>query len=938
MPAALVAATLVTVTGSSVGAEQFKPYVVKSVAGRTAESAAASNAALVKFRSGASKAARAQALGKAGGRAGASIGGDVVRVTGDRPATELVKKLKAEPAVQLASLDYIRKISATPNDAYYGGYQTYLSTVRLPQAWDLTKSAGTQTVAVLDTGIDAGHPDLVGRVLAGRNEITPGAAPNDDNGHGTMTSGIVGANTNNGVGVAGAAWSTKILPVKVLDWEGNGPDSAIIAGINWAAAQGARVINMSLGGDGDNPVLHDAISQAVAKGVVVVAAAGNTGIESPSYPAAYPEVLAVAATDNNAALTGFSTRGDWVDLAAPGWNIASTGPRSLTEPGYDPYWIGSGTSFSAPIVAGVAALLRNKYPSYTPAQVMARLKTTARDAGPRGIDPFYGAGVLDAYNALGGSWAPEFWGAGPDGNDLASRATPMTTSASGVIGPEGDVDWYKVTEPSDRVGRVTVTGPVYDGENRAQNFAPVVSVHSNSILQVLSRAQADTEPETPQQLSVSVNVNFVAGDNYIAVRNYNGSRDSRPYTVTVGAGTQVTNTSDYYWIRDAAPADFAGGVARTATPTVTFVRDLIPGSVTNSTVRLLNGKTGNAVPAAVAYDEATRTAKVTPNAPLQDNTPYRLSVGAVQDSVTTENYTGGFSSVFRTVDENPAPASGFDATGAYTTAALKWSFPAITDLDQVVVRRAIGTTAPASPTAGTAVYNGEASTATATGLANATSYAFSAFVKDRSGRFSAPVTTQLTGTATSMASTASVINYGGTVTLSSKVIRIDSQAPVAGAPISLYGRNKNSSTWREITRRTTSATGTVSVAYNPGVSTVFVWGYNGSPDLLGSRTGNLTVEVRPTITSNVSPATSKLGATTNFYGYVRPQHPGSPLYLQRLVGSTWTTITSTKLNSTGNYAFAIKPATRGTYTYRAVFQADADHATAVSPVRSFTVS
>jgi serine protease len=299
---------------------------------------------------------------------------------------------------------------------------------------------------------------------------------------------------------------------------------------------------------------------------------------------------------------------------------------------------------------------------------------------------------------------------------------------------------------------------------------------------------------------------------------------------------------------------------------------------------------------------------------------------------------GGSSSVFRTVDIAPPAASGFDATGAYTTAALKWTLPAITDLDQVIVRRNAGTAAPAAPNTGTSVYGGTATGVTAAGLANATTYTFSAWVKDRSGKYSTPVQTQLVGTAPTVTANTTAINYSGSVTLSGKVTRIDTKAPVAGKVVSLYGRTKNSSTWREITRVTTTATGTYSVAYKPTVSTVFAWGYNGSADLLGSRTGNLTVEVRPTITANLSPTTFKLGGTTQFYGYLRPQHAGQKVYLQRSVGSSWTTLTTGKLNSTGNYGFTIKPTARGSYTYRVVWVADGDHATTVSATKSFTVS
>ncbi len=617
VPAALVAATLVTITGSSGSAAQPQPgpYAVKPTFGRPEKPAFAPNTVLVKFKKTASASAKAKALGKVNSRSSSAIGGGVTAVVGTPAAPEMLKTLKADASVEKASLDYVRSASAVPNDTYYGSNQAgSLGAIRMPQAWDLTKTAGTQTVAVLDTGIDAGHPDLAGRVLAGHNEINPAASPNDDAGHGTMTAGIIGANTNNGVGVAGVAWNVKILPVKVLDQDGNGYDSDIIDGVTWAANNGARVINMSLGGDGDNSLLHDAITAAVNKGVVVVAAAGNSGSASPSYPASYPEVLSVAATDNNGALTSFSTQGDWVDIAAPGWKIISTGPRSLTPAGYLPYWTNSGTSFSAPMVAGVAALLRNKYPTYTPAQIMARLKSTARDAGPRGLDPYYGAGILDAYNALGGAWAPEYWTAGPDGNDTPARATAITgTSITGSTGPEGDVDWYKITSATAHSVAVTVTTPVYDWENRAQNFAPVVKVYDKDLQQTGS-VEIDTEPETASPLTAGVDVNLVAGDNYISVRNYNGSRDGRVYTVSYAdSGSGPDPVASGAWVQNSSVQNYATGVAQNVKPVLTSATDLSPASVVDSTVQLLNGTTGAVVPSTVEYAADTKQITITPN-------------------------------------------------------------------------------------------------------------------------------------------------------------------------------------------------------------------------------------------------------------------------------------------------------------------------------------
>jgi hypothetical protein len=210
-------------------------------------------------------------------------------------------------------------------------------------------------------------------------------------------------------------------------------------------------------------------------------------------------------------------------------------------------------------------------------------------------------------------------------------------------------------------------------------------------------------------------------------------------------------------------------------------------------------------------------------------------------------------------------------------------------------------------------------------------------VKDSTGKFSPPIDLRLTGTGSTAAASSSSIPYTASVTLYSRVTRVDTKASVVGVPMSLYARPKNGTTFTEVARPTSSATGSVSAVVKPTVSTVYVWGYNGSSAFLGSRSGNYTVEVRPTITANIGSPSIKLGAATAFYGYLRPQHPGTTVYLQRQSGTSWPTVGTTKLNTTGNYAFSIKPTARGTFNYRAVWLADADHATTVSATKAVTV-
>jgi serine protease len=947
VPAALVAATLVTVTGSSGSAQVAahpRPFAAKFRPSTPGGPQYEPKSVLVKFKPKATTSARRAALSKVKatvkGTADASVSSDVVTVTGDLPATDLLKKVKADPAVEVASLNYLRHADATPNDYLYFNYQKYLPTVRVDKAWDLSKTAGAQTVAVLDSGVDATHPDLAGHLLPGYNTFNTALPPLDGLGHGTAVTGIIAAGTANGIGVAGVAWNAKVRPVKVLDENGEGSDANLINGINWAVKNGARVINMSLGGDGDNPVLHLAIQNAYKAGVVMIAAAGNTGSDSPHYPGAYDEVLSVGATNQYGALTSFSTFGNTVDIAAPGFGVTSTAPVASTPPGYDPYYVGlSGTSFSSPIVAGVAALVRNKWPAFTPAQVMSRLKVTARDAGPRGIDPYYGAGVLDAYYAVGGTWTTDFPINAYDGNDQPERAIPVSSSISTPIGTEGDVDWFEVDSEAARNLRVSVTGAEYNEETFPVNFGPQVSVYDGNLKLLGAAVKPFPDLDSggfPQwgPLTATVDVGAAAGSTYIAVRNANGSRDTRQYTVRIseeGSGSAATGPA--YPVQDVSPGDLSTGQSVAARSSVEFAREVVASTVTASTVRLVNAKTGATVGATVAYDPATRTAVLTPTVPLMDNTPYRITVNGVQEASGAA--LTPFSSVFATADLAPQKLA-FDATGAYLAANLAWTIPAMSDLDQVIVRRNPTSKAP-TLTTGTLVYAGTASAVKNTGLAQGVTYTYAAWAKDRSGKVSPIATTQLLGMKTGISTTSTLISNGGQITLRGSTLRIDNLA-YAGLPTNLYVRPKNSSTFKLLAALKTSSTGTMSYVYKPTVSSVFMMTFPGNGDLMGTRTPDITVQVAPTISATLAPASIRLGQATAFSGYVAPAHAGQLVYLQQYGSKLWKSIASVKLSASGKYAFGVKPAVRGQIAYRVWFPGDADHAQAFTANKIVTIS
>lgn len=238
---------------------------------------------------------------------------------------------------------------------------------------------------MVDSGIDRGHPDLSGKIAATKN-FTADSSVNDNDGHGTHVAGTAAATTNNDRGVAGSCPNCDLLIAKALS-SGSGSDSDVADGIMWTVDNGAEAVNLSLGGPGDSATLECAVNYAWNEGAVVAAAAGNDSINQKSYPAAYENAIAVAATDQEDRQASFSNFGNWIDVAAPGVRILSTLPGGG-------YGYKSGTSMSTPHVAGLAGVLagqgRNKV------VIRARIEKLAEDLGAEGKDPRYGHGRIDA--------------------------------------------------------------------------------------------------------------------------------------------------------------------------------------------------------------------------------------------------------------------------------------------------------------------------------------------------------------------------------------------------------------------------------------------------------------------------------------------------------------------------------------------------------------
>ena len=235
-----------------------------------------------------------------------------------------------------------------PNDPDWS-QQWGLRQVEAPTAWALTRGASRPVVvAVVDSGVDPAQPDLQGALVPGADFADSSGSTADQFGHGTMVAGVIAARGDNGQGIAGVCWVCLVMPIKVLDANGAGAATGVAQGIRWAVDHGASIINMSFVLSGPDAGVEDAIAYAHSHGVLVVAAAGNSGGGDPTYPASYPFVVSVAATDASDALYPWSTRGSWVTLAAPG----CTATTALGG-GFASF---CGTSAAAPLVAGLAAL------------------------------------------------------------------------------------------------------------------------------------------------------------------------------------------------------------------------------------------------------------------------------------------------------------------------------------------------------------------------------------------------------------------------------------------------------------------------------------------------------------------------------------------------------------------------------------------------------
>lgn len=356
----------------------------------------------------------------------------IARPSEDEELEEWLSRWMIDSNVEYVHYSGSLELYATPNDSLYKN-QSYLQQIHAEEAWDVSKENTEITIAIVDTGIDLKHPDLISNVVSGVNLITPGNSPQDDHGHGTAVAGVVAAIGNNTKGVTGLAWKAKLMPIKAIEEDGQGNEDKLGEGILYAVDHGAKIIVLSVGLHRYSPFLQEVSEYAEKKGVLLIAAVGNEG-KDVKYPAAFPSVVAVGSvgTDNKVKLE--SNYGSEVDIVAP-WKVYTTALGGG-------YGYQQGTSMGAPQVAGAAALIWGKNPDYSPTEVRNQLVQTAEDIEDKGWDPYTGYGLLRVDRALTQPYKEDMFE--PNNKVETAQRLPLDTMVIASLSKGTDQDWFYI--------------------------------------------------------------------------------------------------------------------------------------------------------------------------------------------------------------------------------------------------------------------------------------------------------------------------------------------------------------------------------------------------------------------------------------------------------------------------------------------------------------
>ena len=352
---------------------------------------------------------------------------------------------RVTPGIAYVEPNFYIQLDFVPNDENYSD-QWSLPLIGMESAWDYELGSHEVVVAVVDTGIDYTHPDLSENYLAlGYDWVNDDDDPMDDHYHGTHCAGTIAAITNNMEGVAGMA-NVSIFAEKAFNAFGSGSATACRSGLMHAVDMGADIISNSWGSTSYSETIKEGIDYALNQGVMVIAAAGNSGTNFPHYPAAYPGVIGVVATGQNDVKAGFSNYGDWIDISAPGVDILSTAPNN-------DYKYASGTSMACPHVSGFAALLMSAFPASDPHHIETLIYDYALDLGDPGFDEYYGYGRIDGTNIFGPDITP------PTFSDLLESADPLELGNTEVISIDlsryvRGVYMLRISTPDQKVNKI----------------------------------------------------------------------------------------------------------------------------------------------------------------------------------------------------------------------------------------------------------------------------------------------------------------------------------------------------------------------------------------------------------------------------------------------------------------------------------------------------
>ena len=503
----------------------------------------------------------------------------------------VAKALRNNPHFEAVELDYAYEPEMTVNDTYFGS-AWHLPKMGVTTAWDYATSAGP-TIAILDSGVNAAHPDLAAQMVAGWNFYSNNSDTSDVYGHGTKVAGAAAAAGNNAAGVVGVSFRSKIMPIRVTDTAGYGYTSAMVNGITWAADRGAKVANLSFRNVAGDSMIINAANYMRSKGGVVVAAGGNTGGELVLQ--ASSSITAVAATNSADSRTSWSSWGNHIDIAAPGEGIWVT-----TNAGG--YGGASGTSFSSPVTAGVYALMMTSNPSLTPSQLDDALFSTAVDINTSGFDVYTGHGRVNAAAAV---QKAKGVGSTDKTAPTAAISSPTGGTVSGVVGVSvAASDNVSVTRVDLLVnGQVVLsdtsapyayswsTTALTDGvkQLQARSYDAAGNAGSSSIVNVTvsndktAPTVSLSSPTSGSTVSGTVTVSMAASDNKAVSRVdlladgvVVGSDTASPFSI---AWNSKGVTNGVHTLQ-AKAYDAAGNVGASGSVQITVANDAIPPTVT----------------------------------------------------------------------------------------------------------------------------------------------------------------------------------------------------------------------------------------------------------------------------------------------------------------------------------------------------------------------